>query len=114
MTHNSHDQQFSVAGPTERPLVVQFSDIDSAVEWFDNSTAGFTNEDNCAEGDVVDTWSHDYVTAGVVGCYYAASSDFRILWLIDRSLIGVVVDGSNGPAMYAWWMESAYVISSDG
>ena len=51
-------------GPTDRPLVVQFSDIDSAQAWFSNNTAGYFDRGDCAAGYKLGTWSYKYVVAG--------------------------------------------------
>jgi hypothetical protein len=102
------------AGPTLQPLVVQFSDIDSAVTWFDSNTTNFVDRGDCADGYKLGTWTHNYVVAGLLGCAYVANGDFRMVWVIDGSLIGVIADGSSGPAMNEWWTNSAYVVYSDG
>lgn len=101
-------------GPTDRPLVVQFSSISAAQSWFSNNTAGFPDKGDCAEGYKLGTWSHNYITAGTLGCAYTGEGNFRMIWVIDSALIGVVADGSNGAAMNIWWAKSAYVISSQG
>lgn len=101
-------------GPTDRPLVVQFSDIDSAQAWFSNNTAGYFDRGDCAAGYKLGTWSYKYVVAGPLGCTYTEGGSFRMVWVIDNALIGVIVDGSYGSTMYAWWANSAYVVSGDG
>jgi len=100
------------AGPTKQPLVVQFSDIDSALAWFANNTVGFVNRDDCADGYKLGTWTHNYIVAGVLGCTYTPNGDFRMVWVIDSALIGVIADGSYGPTMNEWWTNSAYVVYS--
>jgi hypothetical protein len=98
-------------GPAKHPLVVQFSDISAAQAWFSSNTAGYFDEDNCPAGHRLGTWSHDEVTAGMLGCTYTASGGFRMVWVIDGALIGVIADGTDGPTMYAWWENSAYIVS---
>jgi hypothetical protein len=34
-----------------------------------------------------------------------------MVWVIDGALIGVIADGTDGPTMYAWWENSAYIVS---
>jgi hypothetical protein len=101
-------------GPTKRPLVVQFANFDSAQAWFDNNTVGFVDDDNCAGGYKLGTWTHDDVVSGMLGCAYTGDGDFRTVWIFNNALIGVIADGSNGPAMNIWWTESAYLINSQG
>lgn len=98
------------AGPTLRPLVVQFSDIESALTWFANNTVGFVDQGNCADGYRLGTWTHNDIVSGPLGCAYVTGGDFRIVWVIDSALIGVMADGSYGPAMAAWWQNPAYVV----
>jgi len=98
------------AGPTKQPLVVKFSDIGSALAWFNNNTVGFVDRDDCADGYKLGTWTHNYIVAGVLGCAYTGNGDFRMVWVIDSALIGVIADGSYGPAMNEWWTNSAYVV----
>jgi WD40 repeat protein len=98
--------QSTEAGPTKRPLVVQFADIGSAEQWFRNNTVGFVGGDACASGTKLGSWTHDGVTAGMLGCSYT-DGRFRIVWVIDSALIGVIADGSDGPAMYDWWANTA-------
>lgn len=96
-------------GPTLRPLVVQFSDIDAASTWFADSTTGFVDRDDCAAGYRLGTWTHYGLPAGPLGCAYLADGDFRMVWVIDGSLIGVIADGNNGTLMYDWWTKWCYV-----
>lgn len=93
---------------------MQFSDIDSAQAWFSNNTAGYFDRGDCAAGYKLGTWSYKYVVAGPLGCTYTEGGSFRMVWVIDNALIGVIVDGSYGSTMYAWWANSAYVVSGDG
>jgi hypothetical protein len=102
------------AGPSLRPLVVQFSDLSAAEAWFTSYTTGFVNQDDCAAGHLLGTWTHDYVVSGLVGCAYLSDTDFRMVWIVDDYLIGVIADGTSGQAMYDWWTDSAYVISEQG
>lgn len=101
-------------GPTERPLVVQFSNADSAQAWFQANTSNFVNENNCADGYEVGTWDHNGVMAGPWGCAYVTGGDFRMVWVAYAPLIGVVADGSSGSAMYSWWTDWGYVLSGAG
>jgi hypothetical protein len=101
-------------GPAERPLVVQFANAGGALAWFQDQTADFVNRDDCAAGYEVGTWDHDGLLEGPWGCAYTSNSDFRMVWVADASLIGVVADGSNGTTMYSWWTNWAYVVSSAG
>ena len=98
--------QSTEVGPTKRPLVVQFADIGSAKQWFSNNTVGFVGGNACAGGKKLGSWSHDGVTAGMLGCSYT-DGGFRIVWIIDNGLIGVIAEGSDGPAMYDWWTDTA-------
>jgi hypothetical protein len=98
--------QSTEVGPTKRPLVVHFADIGSAERWFSNNTAGFVGGNACADGKKLGSWTHDGVTAGMLGCSYT-DGGFRIVWVIDNALIGVIADGSDGPAMYEWWTNTA-------
>lgn len=100
-------------GPTKRPLVVQFADVGSAQTWFQNSTSGFANNNDCAGGQELGTWDHDGFLAGPWGCGYV-NGNLHMVWVADTSLIGVVADGSNGPALYSWWTNWGYVLSSPG
>ncbi len=102
------------SGPTERPLVVQFADAAAALTWFQDNTAGFVNQDDCADGFELGTWNHDGLLEGPWGCHYASGSDFRMVWVADTSLIGVIADGSDGATMYSWWANWGYVQSSAG
>jgi hypothetical protein len=99
------------AGPTQEPVIEQFSDVDEAAAWFREQTSGFSNDDDCAAGDMVGTWDHDYVTVGVLGCSYLTDGSFRIVWVFANPLIGIIADGANGEAMYSWWTNSAYAVS---
>ncbi len=63
-----------------------------------------------ADGYRLGTWTHNGIVSGPLGCAYETGSDFRIVWVIDNSLIGVIADGSNGPAMTEWSENSAYVV----
>jgi hypothetical protein len=101
-------------GPTERPLVVQFADSDAALTWFGDNTTGFVNRGDCADGFELGTWNHDGLLEGPWGCAYTSGSDFRMVWVADPSLVGVIADGSNGATMYAWWANWGYVLSSAG
>jgi len=98
------------AGPTLRPLVVQFTDISSAQQWFSNNTARFADGNDCADGELLGTWNHNGVTAGMLGCA-DENGGLRIVWVIDTGLIGVIADGTDSSALYGWWMNSAYLIS---
>lgn len=100
-------------GPSLRPLVVQFSDLNAAEEWFDSNTTGFVDQDDCAAGYRLGTWTHDYAVSGLLGCAYLNGTDFRMVWILDNSLIGVIADGTNGQVMYDWWTDSAYVTSGE-
>jgi hypothetical protein len=99
------------SGPTRQPLVVQFSGIDAARAWFRDNTAGFFGRGSCAAGRRLGYWSHDNSYTGAIGCSYTPDGEFRIVWTIDRALIGVIADGSDGYAMNYWWSNSAYAIS---
>jgi hypothetical protein len=101
-------------GPTERPLVVQFSDVSSAQTWFLDNTSGFVNSNDCADGYELGTWDHDGFFAGRWGCANVSGGDFRMVWVADTPLIGVIADGSNGSVMYSWWTNWGYVLSSAG
>ncbi|MGO9782850.1 MAG: hypothetical protein ACLPKE_05925 [Streptosporangiaceae bacterium] len=99
-------------GPTLRPLVVQFSDIAAADTWFTTGTANFTGGDDCAAGDKLGLWTHNGVPTGPLGCSYTTvdgAEDFRMVWVIDNSLIGVIADGTVGSLMYDWWTNWCYV-----
>lgn len=99
------------AGPTLKPLIVQFPDIAAEQAWFSQNTAGFVDENNCAGGFKRGTWTYYGLNAGLLGCTYEPNGDFRMIWVIDSALIGVVADGTNGPAMTEWWINSGYVVS---
>lgn len=101
-------------GPAERPLVVQFANAEDALTWFQDNTADFVNHGNWAAGYEVGTWNHDGLLEGPWGCAYTSSSDFRMVWVADTSLVGVIADGTNGATMYSWWTNWAYVLSSAG
>ena len=96
-------------GPTKQPLVVQFSEIESAQTWFHNNTDGFVDQDNCADGYQLGTWTKNHVVAGTIGCSYTTEGDLRIVWVINNALIGVIASGSDGSDMYNWWKQSASV-----
>jgi hypothetical protein len=83
-------------GPTKRPLVVQFADIESAQTWVRNNTDGFVDQDNCAGGYKLGDWTHKGEVAGTLGCSYTTEGNFRIVWVINNVLIGVIADGSDG------------------
>ena len=51
--------------------------------------------------------------SGLLGCAYLNGTDFRMVWILDNSLIGVIADGTNGQVMYDWWTDSAYVTSGE-
>jgi hypothetical protein len=99
------------SGPTKQPLVVQFSDISSAQAWFNNKTIGFDDQNDCASGHRLGTWTWNNVDAGLLGCSYTSDGNFQMVWVIDDSLIGVIAEGSDGSTMYAWWRNAAYVVS---
>jgi hypothetical protein len=99
------------AGPTQQPLIVQFADSSSAQRWFANNTAGFTRGSSCADGQWLGTWNHNNVVAGMLGCTYT-NNGLRIVWGIDNALIGMTAYGSDSAAMYQWWTNSAYLITS--
>ena len=101
-------------GPAERPLVVQFASAGGALAWFQDNTADFVNHGDCAAGYEVGTWNHDGLLEGPWACAYTSSSDFRMVWVADTSLVGVIADGTNGATMYSWWTNWAYVLSSTG
>jgi hypothetical protein len=101
----------AISGPTKQPLVVEFSDISAAQAWFSSNTTGYVDQNDCAGGHRLGTWTHNEVNAGMLGCTYTTSGGFRMVWVIDGGLIGVIADGSNGQAMYSWWEHSAYVLS---
>jgi hypothetical protein len=98
-------------GPTKHPLVVQFSDIAAAQMWFSNNTTGYVDQGDCPGGHKLGTWTHNEVDAGMLGCTYTTSGGFRMVWVIDEALIGVIADGSNGSTMWTWWQNWAYVIA---
>jgi hypothetical protein len=98
------------SGPTKQPLVVQFSDISAAQAWFSRNTTGYVDQNDCAGGHRLGTWTHNEVNAGMLGCTYTTSGGFRMVWVIDGGLVGVIADGSNGSTMYSWWLHSAYVL----
>jgi hypothetical protein len=108
------DCQTVDAGPAQQPLIVQFSNVETAAAWFRYYTSGFVNDSDCAAGNMVGTWDHDYVTAGVLGCSNLSDGGFRIVWVIANPLIGIIADGTNGQVMYSWWTNSAYVVSGGG
>ncbi len=101
--------QAVAAGPTLRPLVVQFSDMGSAQAWFENNTVGFVDRGDCAAGYRLGTWAHNGVPAGMLGCADTRSGGFRMVWVIDSAQIGVIADGSDGTTMTAWWTRWCYV-----
>ena len=98
-------------GPTKQPLVVQFSDLAAAQTWFSNNTTGYVDRGDCPGGHKLGTWTHNEVDAGMLGCTYTTSGGFRMVWVIDGALIGVIADGSDGSTMWAWWRNWAYVIA---
>jgi hypothetical protein len=101
-------------GPIKHPLVVQFSDVGSAQTWFDDNTSGFVNNNDCADGYELGTWDHDGFLAGPWGCAYIDGGDFRMIWVADAPLIGIIADGTDGSAMYSWWTNWGYVLSRAG
>jgi len=101
------------AGPTTQPLVLQFSDLGSAQPWFSDITAGYVYKGDCADG-YIGAWTYNNLPAGTLGCAYTGDGSFQMDWTINSALIGVTAVGSDGPAVYAWWTKSAYVISSPG
>lgn len=98
--------------PTRMPLIVQFPDNESAGTWFRNNTADYVDRDDCADGNKWGTWSYKDVVAGSLGCTYTEAGGFRMVWVIDNALVGVIADGSYGSDMYAWWVNSAYVVAN--
>ncbi len=98
-------------GPTKRPLVVRFSDAASAQAWFAQRTQGIFDENDCAGGHKLGTWTYHNLNAGMLGCT-ATNGGFRMVWVIDSALIGVIADGSDGTTMVNWFRNWAYVISS--
>lgn len=102
------------AGPTLKPLVVQFPNLTAERSWFSANTTGFTDTDNCAAGSKLGSWTYYGVTAGLLGCTDEPNGDFRMVWVIDSALVGVIADGANGSAMTAWWVSSGYVVSGQG
>jgi hypothetical protein len=103
-----------VPGPTKRPLVVRFADAASAGAWFTSNTRGIVDENNCAAGRKLGTWTWNNVNVGALGCTVTTDGGFRMVWVIDSALIGVVAEGSDGVTMNGWWRKWAYVVSSGG
>jgi hypothetical protein len=101
-------------GPTESPLVVQFSDAGAAQAWFQDNTSGFVNDNDCAGGHELGTWDHDGFLAGPWGCADVSGGDWEMIWVADNSLVGIVADGSDGSALYSWWTNWGYPLSSAG
>lgn len=97
-------------GPALRPLVVQFSDITAADSWFGSNTTGFVDRNDCIDGYKLGVWTHYGLPAGPLGCAYVSDGDFRMVWVIDNSLIGVIADGTNGLLLDDWWRNHCYVI----
>jgi hypothetical protein len=102
--------QTIAAGPTLRPLVVQFSSTTAAASWFSGETSGFMDRDDCVDGYKLGSWTHEGVLAGPLGCAYVSNGDFRMVWIIDSSLVGVIADGTSGQVMTEWWDSWCYVI----
>lgn len=100
------------AGPTKRPLVVRFADAASAQAWFTSATRGIIDENDCAAGQKLGPWTHNNVNVGLLGCTATTTGGFRMVWVIDSALVGVIADGSDGTVMSDWWQQSAYVVSS--
>jgi len=103
------DCQSVKIGPTKRPLVVRFPDIGSAQAWFRNNTEGFVDKGSCAGGYSLGTWTHNQMVAGTLGCSYTTDGNFRIVWVINNALVGVIAVGSDSSTMYTWWKGSASV-----
>ena len=57
------------------------------------------------------SWADGRTTACRQAHWAAPTSggDFRMVWLIDNSLIGVVADGTNGTVLNDWWSNWCYV-----
>jgi hypothetical protein len=100
-------------GPTLQPLVVQFANANAAESWFNGLTSGFVDQDNCAAGYKLGSFSHAGTVAGQLGCAYT-NGHFRMVWIIDSALVGVVADGSTGLEMTQWWDNWSYVIARSG
>jgi hypothetical protein len=66
---------------------------------------------NLSIGQWLGTWNHNNVVAGMLGCTYT-NNGLRIVWGIDNALIGMTAYGSDSAAMYQWWTNSAYLITS--
>jgi hypothetical protein len=101
------------SGPTKNPLIVQLATLGSAQAWFQDSTAGYVNHNDCAGGHELGQWNHDGVPEGPWGCAFVRG-DLEMVWVSDASLIGVIADGSDGPALYAWWTRSGNVFPAAG
>ena len=99
------------SGPGQRPLVVEFSDLNAAESWFTNNTSGFDDRDDCADGYKLGPWQQNGTTVGALGCAYTGTNQFRMVWTINSALIGVIAEGSYGPTMYSWWSNNANVVS---
>ena len=90
-------------------MVEEFSNASALDSWFQNDTTGFVDENNCAAGYRLGTWNHNGITEGSLGCAYTTGTNFRIVWTVDNSLIGLIADGYNGLVMYGWWENIAYI-----
>jgi hypothetical protein len=99
------------AGPTKRPLVVQFTDVSSALTWFQNNTSGVVNDNDCVAGHERGTWDHNGILAGPWACDFA-SGDLEMIWASDSALVGFVADGSDVQALYSWWTSWGDALSS--
>jgi hypothetical protein len=51
-------------GPSLRPLVVQFSDLYAAEEWFDGNTTGFIDRDDRSDGQLLSQLGAPYNPRG--------------------------------------------------
>ena len=100
------------SGPSLIPLVVQFSDVNSAQSWLSRNTSGIVDNNDCAAGQKLGAWTYQNSNAGTLGCMYASSSDFRMIWVIGSADVGVIADGTSEPALLSWWHQDGCVLEN--
>lgn len=97
----------ATAGPSTKPLVIQFADASNMSDFYSKERQGVDWNGNCAQGqEYFGTWhGGDGNVAGKSVCTQG-SSRFRIYWGHDRENIGIIAEGGNAFLLFQWW--SAY------
>jgi hypothetical protein len=76
-------------GPTQLPLVMQFTNAPAMLAWVGRVAAGL-GSGTCGAGDSTSPWHHNDVTVGTLVCQSGSNGLYRIVWTFDDANIVVV------------------------